>query len=263
MKLAIYLIIPAIIALLIAGCNKDDLRVEKSIHIVINGYNGSTNELEVAIDTTRYGKSSSREKSTIPPAAVSPFNTVYTYYSGQNPGSVTITDPVTQKELFNKPLPASGTKAFYNFIYLDGKELEIKVPAADAATNKLVFYIYDATNETPFDVFLYRIDNNTGQEFRQNLAKNVKANTWFYTDYIPSADFNSKNMLSSSYICFTKAGTIDQWAFQDSESMSKLSAFGMALPIGGEKGIVQAYFIVPGRSQLEKSSLFFHPDRPW
>ncbi|MET6999873.1 hypothetical protein [Chitinophaga defluvii] len=244
-----------------AACNKEELEAEKAIQVIINGYNGSANELEVSIDTTRYDKSVANGNFILKPAAMIGFNAVYTYRSPALRSKVTLTDPATGEVFFSKPLPATGTKANFNYIYLDGKVVEVNPPAATDTINKLGFYIHYADSDAPFDIFLYRIDNTTGQEYRAYLAKHVKRGTWIYIDYIPSADFDSKQALSNAKICFTKAGTTDQWAFQDNETMSKLEPSGMGFPVAGEKGLVLPYFITPGSWQLEHSRLFFYPDR--
>lgn len=259
-----YMKIAGIIAMLInvlAACNKEELNPEKAIQVIISGYNGSANELEVSIDTTRYDKSLANGKFILQPASLIGFNAVYTYRDPVLRSKVTLTDPATGEIVFSKPLPASGTKACFNYIYLDGKVVEVNPPAAEATTNKLGFYIHYADSDAPFDIFLYRIDNTTGQEYREYLAKQVKRKSWIYIDYIPSADFDNKNALSNSSVCFTKAGTTDQWAFQDNETMSKVPAMGMGFPLAGEKGLVLPYFITPGSWQLEQSRLFFYPDR--
>ena len=253
----------ALTALLFTACNKDDTPYENAIQIVVNGYNGSNNELEIQIDTTRYDNSVAYGKYALQPASLVNLNIVYTFPSEKRPTSLTIKDPATGHVVSTKTLPATGTKAALNFVYLDGKELEVNPPAADPATNKLGFYVQYTDSDAPFDIFLYRMDNTTGQEYRQYLAKNVKPGAWIYADYLPLVDFGAYILLANTYICFTKTGTTDQWAFHDDENRSKLSASGMSFPITGDKGLVQPYFVAPGAWQLEQSRMFFSPDRPW
>lgn len=250
-----------LLSLVFTACNKDDLTREKAMHIVINGYNGTADELEVVIDTTRYDKTVSNGKFTLKPASVLGFNVVYTYPASKSPGILNIRNPSSGKILFSKSLPETGTKAAFNFIYIDNKEIEINTPAADPGTNKLGFYVYQKDNNDPVDIFLYRKDNESGNEYREYLAKNVVPKTWTYVNYMATANFQYKNELSGSSLCFTKAGTTDQWAFGDDENQSKVSAFGMSFPLAGEKGFVQPYIFAPGAAGLEQSRLFFHPDR--
>lgn len=252
-------IIPALLALLvmsIAACNKKSLDTEKAIHILVNGYNGGSNALQMSIDTTKFNKSNY----VIKPVSMIPLNFVYTYRSQQQ-RFLTITDTITKKVVFSKVLPATGTKVNFNFIYVDDRELAVNPPAVDPGTNKLGFYINYTENDEPFDVFLYRMDDNTGQEYRYYLARNVKPKTWVYMDYLAPSDFNSTNLLNNTQICFTRTGTTDVWAFQDSEAMSKLSASGFSLPKAGEKGLLQPYFITLGTFRLDFARLFFYPDR--
>ncbi|QJB35523.1 hypothetical protein HF324_31170 [Chitinophaga oryzae] len=255
-------IMAALLGILFSACNKEDQEVAKAMQVIINGYNGSGHAWQVAIDTTVYDASSMHGKFIINPGAPINFNAVYTSPLSQQ-ATLTLTDTSTQTVLFRKPLPASGTKALFNFIYFDGKELEITQPAADPATNKLGFYIRYTASDAPFDIFLYRKDATTGMEYRVYITKNAKPNTWIYADYIPTTDFDSKSDLDGAAICFTKAGTTDQWAFGDSEDFSKVLTFGMNFPLAGEKGIVLPYFLMPGPGKLDVSRLYFHADRPW
>lgn len=254
-----HIVKPVLLALLatsIAACNKDNLDVEKGLQVLVNGYNGSGNALQITIDTTKYGHNNYMIK----PASLIGFNVVYTYRSLKEK-ILTITDTVTKKVLLSKPLPATGTKVNFNFIYIDGREVEVNPPAADPATNKLGFYVHYTDNDEPFDIFLYRMDDATGREYRQYLAKNIKPKTWVYIDYQASPDFSTHTLLTTSQICFTKVGTIDQWAFQESEAMSKLDVSGFSFPKAGEKGLVQPYFLTPGTFRLDFARLFFYPDR--
>lgn len=254
-----HLAMPALLVLLVAtitACNKENLESEKAFHVLINGYNGGSNPLRVTIDTTKFN----HNNYLIKPTAIIGFNVAYTYWS-QKERLVNIIDTVTKKVILSKPLPATGTKANFNFIYLDNALVEVNPPAANPATNKLGFYMQYTVDNTPFDIFISRTDATTGTEYRQYLARDVKPKNWIYVDYIPTADFANVNFLNTSTILFTKAGTTDQWAFMDSESMSKISATGLNLPLAGEKGLVQPYFLIPGPRMLEYARLFFSPDR--
>lgn len=243
------------------ACNKEDMTGQKAMQVLVSGYNGSADEFEISIDTTRYDKTVSNGKFVLKPSSAFEFNAVYTYPTAKKPGMLSIKNPVTGQVLYHKPLPEKGTKAIFNFIYIDSKELDVNVPAADANTNKLGFYMHYTENNDPVDIFLYRKDESSGQEYREYLAKNVLPRTWVYINYLATVNFNDKNELGKSSFYITKAGTTDQWAFQDSETMSKLDASGLSLPLGGEKGLVQPYFITPGTFRLDFSRLFFYPDR--
>lgn len=243
------------------ACNKEDLGAKKALHVLVNGYNGSVDELEVWIDTVQYSKDVSNAKYSIKPGELVNFNVVYSYRTAQPEGELIIKEPVSGRILFNKPLPANSTKANYNFVYIDGKLQDLIPPAADAAANKLGFYLQYTKSADPVDIFLYRVDNTTGQEYRQHIARAVKPGSWVYVDYQASESFRTQSILRSSHLCFTRAGTTDQWAFDDSEGMSKLDASSLLLPEAGEKGLVQPYFLKPGQWQLEAARLFFYPDR--
>ncbi|SEW34947.1 hypothetical protein [Chitinophaga arvensicola] len=243
--------------LVFAACNKDNLDARKAMHVVVNGYNGSENALLITIDTTAY-----KGNRVLTPVSKFEMSAVYAYPGNLAQKIVTVTDTVSKKVIFTKPLPDNGTKAAINFLYIHDKVMEITPPPADTATNKLGFYIHYSDNETPVDIFLYRLDNTSGQEYKVYLAKNVKPGSWIYTNYLAGNDFGDKNLLDDgSSLCFTKAGTTDQWAFEDNENKSRISVKGMGLPLAGEKGFVQPYFITPGIFQLDYARMFFHPDR--
>lgn len=251
-----------LVAIVLTACNKEDLEVEKSMHIVVNGYNGGANALQMSIDTTQYGIAARSGAYIMKPDAVISQNLVYTYRLSKK-RMLTLTDTITKKVVYSRELPTNGTNAVFNYIFLDGKELDISAPAADPATNKLGFYIHYTASNEPFDIFLYRKDNTTGQEFRTYLAKNVIPGKWIYLDYAVPADFNTNQIISTSSatVYFTKAGTTDQWAFDNDQNKSTVPANSMGLPVEDEKGLVQPYFFTPLPYGQGLSKLFFYPDR--
>ena len=251
-----------LVATTFVACNKEELEVEKAMHIVVNGYNGGENSLQMSIDTTQYGQAARSGAFIMKPAAVISQNLVYTHRSGKK-RMLTLTDTITKKVVYSRELPANSNNAVFNYIFLDGKELDINDPAVDPSTNKLGFYIHYTASNEPFDIFLYRKDNTTGQEFRSYLAKNVTPGKWIYLDYAVPADFSTKQIISSSsaIVCFTKAGTTDQWAFDDDENKSTVPANSMGLPVEDEKGLMQPYFFTPMPYGQGLSKLFFYPDR--
>ncbi|MCD0488295.1 hypothetical protein LPB86_08645 [Pedobacter sp. MC2016-14] len=244
------------------ACNKENIEAEKAMQIIVNGYNGGSTDLEMSVDTTLYGTGIANGGYLFKPGSIMGASIAYKY-AGQKERMFTLTETGTKKVLLSRPLPATGTKAMFNFIYLDGKELEINPPTSDANINKLGFYVQYTDSDAPFDVFLYRRDNTTGQEYRHYLVKNLRPKTWIYFDYIAAPDFGSSSLLGNSSIHFTKAGTTDQWAFEDNEALSKYSAASMSFPLSGEKGLVQPYFFAHNFGLLNRSRLFFYPDRQW
>lgn len=244
------------------ACNKENLDMEKAMYVVVNGYNGGANALQMSIDTTEYDVTARSGAYIMKPAAVISQNIVYTYRSSKK-RVLTLTDTITKKVVYSKELPANGSKVAFNFIFLDDKELEINIPAADPATNKLGFYIHHTASNEPFDIFLYKMDTATGQEFRTYLAKNVTPGKWIYLDYAVPADFGTKQIISTSNasVYFTKAGTTDQWAFDNDQEKSSVPANSLFLPVEDEKGLVQPYFFTPLPYGQGLSRLFFYPDR--
>lgn len=250
----------ALIAGLFTACEKEDVETEKVMQIVVNGYNGGANALQMSIDTTQYDAATANGKYIIGAASGIAQNFAYTYRS-EKKRMFTLTDMVTKKVVYSKELPANTPKALFNYIFLDGKELDVNPPAADAATNKLGFYVYYPASNDPFDIFLYRMDNTTGEEFREYIAKGVAPGQWVYVDYNAATNFGTGAFLGSAQVRFTKAGTTDQWAFDDDQNKSTISASSMNLPTTIDKGLVQPYFIKPMPYNQGLATLFFYPDR--
>lgn len=256
------LAIALLVTIAFTACNKEDLDSGTAVEIVVNGYNGGANALQMSIDTTQYGIAVRYGAYIMKPGAIISQNLVYTYRSSKK-RMLTLTDTITKQVVYSKELPASGSKAAFNFIFLDGKELDINAPAAAPTTNKLGFYIHYTASNEPFDISLYRKDNATGQEFRAYLAKNVTPGKWIYLNYAVPADFGTQHIISNSNasVHFTKAGTINEWAFDNDEGKSKASANNMFLPVDDEKGLVLPYFYTPSQYDQGLSKLFFYPDR--
>lgn len=256
--------LPILLLCLLFGCiacNKEDLTAELAVQVIINGYNGSGDPLHVQIDTTKYDKTVMSAKYVFQPASLVGFNAVYTYRSGSVAPVLTVRNPANDSILYRHSLPVGETKALVNFLYIDGKVQELRLPETNPGTNQLGFYLQYPDSEVPVDIFLYRVDANTGVTYRSYLAKNVRPRNWTYVDYLPAKDFANTNDLDNASVCFTKAGTTDEWAFAEDETQSKLSAAGLSLPKAGEKGLVQPYFIIPRGWELGFSRLFFYSDR--
>jgi hypothetical protein len=261
-----YIKILAFLILFVTGfsaCSKEELVAEKAMQVVVGGYNGTGHALQVTIDTTEYDKTVASGKFIYQSGSLITFNIAYSYPNIQKERRVTLKDPVTGKIVFSKPLPATGTAIGYQFIYFDGKELKIERPTADNTTNKLGFYVRNTESNEPFDILLRRNDVATGKVYWHTLAKNALPGTWIYADYIAAEGFDSERALQETTVYFTKPGTTEQWAFRDSETMSKLTAPSMSLPIAGEKGLVLPYFVTPGPWQLDDVNLFFDKNRIW
>ncbi len=243
------------------ACNKDGLDTGRAMQVLVAGYNSSDHGLQFSLDTTVYDASVKNGLYIIKPASLVHFNATHYYNAGRRNKMLVITDTATKQEVFRQPLPENGTKAYFSFLYIDGKEVPSQAPAADASTNKLGFYVRYTENNDPVDIFLSRTDAASGQEYRAYLARNVQPGTWAYAGYLADPQFATRAMLDAASICFTKAGTTDQWAFYDDESKSRMQVSSLLLPVAGEKGFVQPYFVVQGTFGLEIGRMFFYPDR--
>lgn len=241
----------ALIAGLFTACNKD-METTKAVAFDIAGYNTTNNDLEISVDTLAFSKSPIMANSVVS------FGKVYTYPSGKNEAQISIRDKQSGSEVWKQTVRLSGTdmEQFFPFVYIDGKVLEVNTPAADPATNKIGFYIHYPASNDAIDVF---IKNEAGEV--AYFAKKVIPGSWVYSNYVTQGGF-FQNANGNFYIYCTKAGTTDNWAFDDNEDKSKVSnnnngTFFPLLP--NQKGNVRSYFITPGSSQMELVRLFKKP----
>ena len=228
----------------LAACNKDEMTT-KAVSIQIGGYNIGNSELQVTIDTVVYDKFKTA------PDKLLNFRNVYTYPSTKGEAVLKIKDLVSGKEVYQSTLTLGNKdlERFFPFVFLNGSPLEIKAPAADPATNKMAFYVYYPQSNDVLDIYM---KNEKGEMV--SIAKNVKPGTWSYSEYVTTTGFTNT---SSSYTWhFVKAGTIDQWAFNDDAYMSQFSTGTLSIPKKGEKGRVQTYFVTPTTNQLDIAALF-------
>lgn len=243
-----YRLLSLLFVLLVSiSCNKED-EPTRAVNVEVWGYNIGDAELETSIDTTVY-----RNFTTLPNKPLT-FSKIYTFHASKKEGALKIKDKTSGKDVFQQQLNLSSGnfELFFPFVYINGNELKLEIPAADSSTNKLSFYIHYPKSSDGLDIFL---QNETGQI--AYIAKNVKPGTWIHTDYIPGKDFQDKNKPYILY--FTKTGTIDSWYFEDSESISKVGEPGLLFPKNAEKGLVRTYFVTPGNLQLDVIRLFKRP----
>ncbi len=244
------------ILLFFSACNKDTPEVERAMHILINGHNGSAHPLVVAIDTTVYDHKNG--DFIIQPQSNIHFTTAFSYKEPKK-RSVTLTDTVTKQVVYRAELPENTIRVNFNYLYFDGKVQEVPVPASDPKVNKLGFYIYDKSIAYPVDISLQKVDATSGALIKEYIAKHVVPGSWVYVDYLASADFGSEGDLRNATVNFTKAGT-DEWAFESDEAKSKLPAAGFFFPELNDTGKVQPYFIAPKVPNQLFSRLFFYLD---
>lgn len=228
----------------LTACNKDEITT-KAVSIQIGGYNIGNSELQVTIDTVVYDKFKTA------PDKLLNFRNVYTYPSTKGQAVLKIKDLVSGKEVYQNTLTLGNKdlERFFPFVFLNGSPLEIKAPAADPSTNKIALYVHYPPSDDALDVYM---KNEKGEMV--SIAKNVKPGTWSYSEYVTTTGFTNT---SSSYTWhFVKAGTIDQWAFNDDAYMSQFSTGTLSIPKKGEKGRVQTYFVTPTTNQLDIAALF-------
>ncbi len=229
--------IQAFAVLALVACNKE-IETKKAINVTFHGYNISNMKMEIAVDTVVFDKDILPENKRIG------FSKVYPYFGNKRETILHVKDQESGKELFQKTLPLSTSQLefFFPLININGTLLEVTPPKADPATNKLCFYIYYTESNDPIDILMY--NQNTGQQLY--LAQNVVPQTWVYTDYLPTEGFMTKNEVESCTIYFLKAGTLDQWAFDNDEYLSQTGAFGWYIPHAKfSLNKVQPYFILP------------------
>jgi hypothetical protein len=231
---------------LFTACNKETL-TEKAVNITIVGYNTSSEELEVSLDTVVYKKNLLAANNEIA------FGKSYAYFQGKAQATLRIKEKMSGKEIFNRQITFSGAELepFFNFLYVDGKEITVQLPVANPSTNKLGFYVHYPPSSDALDIFM---KNNAGE--LTYLAKNVKPGTWVYTDYMAQAGFKEPNVDYPLY--FTKAGTTNNWAF-GTENLSKNVSQTKIPRTDNTKGVVQAYFVTPNNSNTTVVRLFNPP----
>ncbi len=238
------LILFTAITIAVVACNKDEITT-KAVSIQIGGYNIGNSELQVTIDTVVYDKFKTA------PDKLLNFRNVYTYPSTKGEAVLRIKDLVSGKEVYQNTLTLGNKdlERFFPFVFLNGSPLEIKAPAADPATNKMAFYIHYPPSNDLLDIYM---KNEKGEMV--SIAKNVKPGTWSYSEYVTTTGFNNTSTTYTWH--FVKAGTTNQWAFNDNEYMSQFSTGTLDIPKKGEKGRVQPYFVTPTTNQLDVVSLF-------
>jgi hypothetical protein len=234
----------AALVLALSACNKDELST-RAVSIQVRGYNIGNSELEISIDTVVYGKFKTAANTLLN------FGKIYTYPSSKGQALLKIKDVTIGKEVYQNQLElnAGGLEQFFPFVFINGAALEIKAPAADPSTNKMAFYIYYPQSNDPMDIYMKNVNGDVVY-----IAKNVVPGTWGYSDYVTTAGFADANTDYNWY--FVKAGTTDQWAFNDSERMSQFSSGTLSIPKNGEKGKVQTYFVTLASNQVDVVSLF-------
>jgi hypothetical protein len=232
------------LVMVLAACNKDELTT-RAVSIEVKGYNIGNSELEVTIDTVVYDKSKTAANSLLN------FGMVYTYPSSKGQALLKIKDLVTGKEVYQNQLDLNtgGLEHVFPFVFINGAPLEIKAPAGDPSTNKMAFYIYYPESNDAMDIYMKNVENEIVY-----IAKKVVPGTWVYSDYVTTPGFTDLNATYKWF--FVKAGTKDQWAFNDSEWMSQFATGTLFIPKKGEKGRVQTYFVTPTSNQLDVVSLF-------
>lgn len=234
----------AMLLLGLVSCNKEK-EFTRAIDIQIRGYNIGNAELEVSIDEVAY------DKFKIQPNRLVDFGKVHTYPSHQNQALLKVKDIISGKEVLHQQLSLNNNELemFFPLVLINGSLLEIKPPASDPSTNRMAFYIYYPESNDTIDIFLKDKDGKISY-----LAKNVQPSKWGYVDYLTAKEFDDPQ--NTLWLYFTKAGTTDQWAFKDSEQMSKSPVGTLLLPAFAEKGRVCTYFVTPGSNQLDVVRLF-------
>lgn len=242
----------ALAILVITGltcCNKE-VETKNAISVTIHGYNISDIPLKVTVDTVVF------DKQILASNAQINFSMVYPYFPTQKEATLHVTNP-EGKDLLQQTLTLADKQLefFFPLVNINGKLLEVNPPLPNDTTNKLGFYIYYTESNDPIDIILY--NPNSGQTVY--LAQNVVPLTWVYTDYLPADGLKDKNEIGSSTVYFFKAGTFDQFAFNNDEYLSQVTAFGLYLPHSAYNlNKVQSYFITPSAngSQLDIVRLF-------
>ncbi len=247
-----------LILFLFSSCNKENFTGERAMHVIINGYYDGPNPIRLAVDTTIYGKNVKNGAFIRNSNSYLGHSVTFPYFE-EKTRLVTLTDTITNEVIFKKELPATGSVAMYNFVYFDGKELDLEIPKSNPSTNQLGFYVHYEDSQEPFDIQLFRKDPVTQQEFRVTIAEDVTPGKWVYFDYEILSDFKTRVHLRQTMVQFVKPNTIDQLAFELDLSRNQFSA--TPFPVEGEQGLVFPIFFAPKASIQQHAFLFYYRDR--
>lgn len=171
-----YLVLTGTLLLALAACNKGEegfLYKGDMLAVTIKGYNGSSEQLEVKIDTFKF-KYMLAGNNTIN------ISDAYTFPANQHKTTLTIKEKGTGKLVLEKELKKEDGPTTISFLYMDGKVTDMpQVSPVEQGKIKAV-YMFKPTHTNynePVDIVAgkyWSAPNNVYEEFAR--IKNVKPN---------------------------------------------------------------------------------------
>lgn len=206
-----YLCWLSLMLLSLAACKKGDqdfFYKEETIPISVAGYNGSSEELVVKVDTFNF------------PAALAPNSTFgqsnsFVFKGTERQARFTVTEKKTGKLVLEKELKKEDGAAKINFLYMDGKIISMPDKAAleDGKISLIYMFQPTVTNYTEAVDFVVGKYYVTPQVFEEvTRAKNIKPNQFsapvtLSTFSTARQDYNGVLTSVSFIVRICKAGT--------------------------------------------------------
>ncbi|MGM1430192.1 hypothetical protein ACS126_13105 [Sphingobacterium lactis] len=227
----LYILLVSTMLLSLGACDKNDEKFfydTEATSILIKGYNGSNENLEVQIDTFKF-------KSLIAPNENISQTEKFIFTPDQASAKLLIKEKSTGKIILEKELKKGESQVEISVPYFDGKLLTVTPPAADPNINKVGLYIINKENNDLADIWL--VDENLSQ--LTVFGKNIAPNKWVFLD----VDYTTT---LTNYPFFYKAGSLgaeDEGYFKNNMWSSYLET-NPFFPTDGSKGQVRSFVII-------------------
>ncbi|MEQ7800191.1 hypothetical protein ABDJ41_10295 [Pedobacter sp. ASV1-7] len=201
-----------LILLLATACNKGEVEFlykGDMLPVTLKGYNGSSEQLIVKIDTFKF-KYELGENSTIN------LSDAYTFPEDKNKAILTISERSTGKLVLERELDRKDGPTTISLLYIDGKVSDMpEVPAVEEGKVKMYYmFVPNVTNFTGLvDIEAVKIDNLSGAIERIGRINNVKPFEFtaeqltFSTFKTGIQEINGVRQAWNLYLRIYKAGT--------------------------------------------------------
>lgn len=214
--------------MVLAACSKDEdkfLYKGDMLPVTIKGYNGSSEELVVKIDTFKF------KFGLLPQQALNQSD-AYTFIGDKETALLTITEKASGKVVLERQLKKDEKNVAINLFYTNEGLIDYNPPPINPNANIVgVFITKNEQTNVNADIAITLSGNVI-----TFLAKDVPPNQWFFfeTDYIPTAPATER-------IVFRRAGTTLGY-YQDGTGRNIFSNFPL-FRIDGIKGELRSYII--------------------
>ncbi|AOM77834.1 hypothetical protein [Pedobacter steynii] len=189
----LYLSCLSILMLALTACNKGDqdfLYKDELFSISMNGYNASSEELMVKLDTTDF-------RTPLPPNSRFENTTAYTFRPNQNRIKLRVTEKISGKLVLERELKKEDPGIKVNFLYIDGRTSPMpEKPAVEEGKLNLIYMFQPTTTNyaepVDFVVGKYYAVPKVFEELAR--AKNVKP-----YDFCPAITLPTFSTLKQEY----------------------------------------------------------------